>query len=163
MRRVMTNAPSQQILLQALLRQDLSSFTGKVCETLSPDTTFRPNWHIDAITHQLNKCLNGKKRRLIISQPPRSLKSITVSVAFVAWALGHDPSLNFLCVSYSSELATYFHRQFRQVVSSPWYRALFPNMRLTRETDLECVTTKNGGRIALSIGGTHNIRAARII
>ncbi len=159
----MMNAPNSQILLPALLRQDLSSFTGKVCQTLSPAGTFQPNWHIDAITYQLNKCLEGKKRRLIISQPPRSLKSITVSVAFVAWALGHDPSLNFLCVSYSSELATHFHRQFRQVVKSPWYRALFPNMRLMRESDLECVTTKNGGRIALSIGGTVTGRGADII
>jgi predicted phage terminase large subunit-like protein len=159
----MTSAPNQQVLLRALLHQDLSSFTGKVCETLSPAGTFEPNWHINAITHQLNKCLDGRKRRLIISQPPRSLKSITVSVAFAAWALGHNPSLNFLCVSYSSDLAAHFHRQFRQVVSSHWYRALFQNMRLIRETDLECVTTKNGGRIALSIGGTVTGRGADII
>ena len=113
--------------------------------------------------NQLRKCIEGSRRRLIITQPPRSLKSITTSVAFVAWALGNNPSLKFVCVSYSSELATHFHRQFRQVVSRGWYRLLFPNMRLRRDTDSECVTTRNGGRLAVSVGGTVTGRGADII
>ena len=146
-----------------ILRTDLSSFTAKVFHTLEPAAEYQHNWHINAITYQLKKCVEGERRRLIVTQPPRSLKAITTSVAFVAWALGNDPTLKFVCVSYSGDLATHFHRQFRQIVSSPWYRALFPNMRLKRATDNECVTTRNGGRLAVSVGGTVTGRGADII
>ena len=150
-------------LLSMVLRTDLSAFTEKVFHTLVPGNTYYRNWHIDAITYQLSECLAGRNRRLIVTQPPRSLKSVTVSVAFVAWALGHDPSLKFACVSYASELAMLFHRQFRQIVKSTWYRAVFPEMRLKRDTDLECVTMSNGGRITLSVGGSVTGRGADII
>jgi hypothetical protein len=63
----------------------------------------------------------GANRRLLITQPPRSLKSICVSVAYVAWLLGHDPSRRIIVASYSGNFATELHRQFRMVVSSPWY------------------------------------------
>jgi hypothetical protein len=36
---------------------------------------------------------------------PRSLKSITTSVAFPAFMLGHDPTRRIICVSYSGDLA----------------------------------------------------------
>ena len=75
-------------------------------------------------------------RRLIITQPPRSLKSICASVAFVAWALGRNPKLRFICVSYSDALAAALARQFRQVVNSGWYRALFPGTRLSKDTGI---------------------------
>jgi len=47
----------------------------------------------------------GARARTSLMQPPRSLKSITISVAYVAWRLGHDPSLRVVVVSYSAELA----------------------------------------------------------
>ena len=89
-------------------------------------------------------------KRLIITQPPRSLKSICTSVAFVAWSIGHDPSKRFACVSYSQELAATFARQFRAVLVSDWYRALFPNVRLAKDTETECVTSSGGGRFAVA-------------
>src|SRR5208282_5600474 len=39
--------------------------------------------------------------RLIISVPPRHLKSHLASVTFPAWSLGHDPSMQILYVSYA--------------------------------------------------------------
>jgi hypothetical protein len=99
--------------LRSVLRNDLSSFVRKTFGTVSPGETFLPNWHIQAITYQLELVLVGRKRRLIINQPPRSLKSITVSVGFVAWLLGRDPSLRIIVASYSAEFATELHRQFR--------------------------------------------------
>jgi hypothetical protein len=47
----------------------------------------------------------GRIRRLIISVPPRHLKSHLASVAFPAWCLGHDPSMQIVCVSYAQDLA----------------------------------------------------------
>jgi hypothetical protein len=58
-----------------------------------------------AADHQLMRVHAGEIPRLLINQPPRSLKSISVSVAYVAWLLQqqsnrsgcveHDPRLGF--------------------------------------------------------------------
>jgi hypothetical protein len=79
-----------------------------------------PNWHIDAIVHHLMHVHAGDISRLLINQPPRSLKSICVSVAYVAWLLGHDPTRRIVVVSYSAEFAGELHRQFRVVMDAPW-------------------------------------------
>src|SRR5262245_52881886 len=105
----------------------------------------------------------GEISRLLINQPPRSLKSICVSVAYVAWLLGHDPSRRIIVVCYSNELAAELHRQFRMVVHSAWYQALFPAMRAARDTDIEFVTTAGGCRYATSTGGTITGRGGDLI
>ena len=149
--------------LDAILRSDLSQFVRKVFATVSSNDTFKPNWHIEAIAHELTRCHAGENRRLLITQPPRSLKSICSSVSFPAWALGHDPTQRFLCVSYSEGLASEFTRQFRMVTESEWYRRVFPGMRLKTETRTEAITTRGGGRVALSVGGSITGRGADFI
>jgi hypothetical protein len=108
-------------LLQAVLRDDLGSFIRKVFATVSPGTRYVHNWHIDAIVHQLMRVHTGQSRRLLISQPPRSLKSICVSIAYVAWVLGHDPARRVVVVSYSGDFAAELHRQFRMVINSDFW------------------------------------------
>ena len=155
--------PPDQRTLAAVVRSDLTAFVHKVFNTIAPGDVYQPNWHIEAITYELGRCLAGENARLLITQPPRSLKSICTSVAYVAWALGHHPSLSFICVSYSQDLALDLARKFRQVVTSPWYQSLFPAMRLRRETEAQILTTAGGGRIATSIGGTLTGRGADVI
>lgn len=154
---------SDREILASLLRNDLHAFVHKVFLTVSPGHAYLDNWHIEAIVFELLQTLSGNNKRLIINQPPRSLKSICTSIAFIAWALGHDPTLRFACISYSNELATLFSRHFRQVVTSPWYRSLFPHIQLTKDTETECVMVQGGGRVALSVGGTFTGRGADFI
>jgi predicted phage terminase large subunit-like protein len=59
-----------------------------------------------------------------------------------------------VCVSYSDALAKTHANDFRRVVTDPIYQAVFPKMRLARETDSEIHTTLRGRRYATSIGGT---------
>ncbi len=63
-------------LLEALLRNDLTAFAERCFQTVLPGQEFLPNWHIEAITYQLKRVLKGEIRRLIVTLPPRSLKSI---------------------------------------------------------------------------------------
>jgi len=154
---------SDKQTLNAILRSDLNAFIQKVFQTVSPGNSYLHNWHIEAIAYELMQIHEGESRRLIMTQPPRSLKSICTSVAFVAWSLGHNPALRFACVSYSSELAGVLARQFRAVVTSEWYRELFPAMRIEKDTETEFQTSKRGGRVALSIGGTFTGRGADVI
>lgn len=150
-------------ILHAALRSDFAAFLEKVFRTLHPDTPFYSNWHLEGMGHAL-QCHGGDQGgRLIINVPPRSLKSITVSVAYVAWDLGHNPERQYLCVSYSHDLAVTLSSQFRQVVEAAWYRETFPAMHIRRATEQEVKTTKGGGRLATSIGGTLRGRGADVI
>src|SRR5262249_31045558 len=110
----------------AVLRSDLSFFAQRCFAELNPQTAFAMNWHIDVIAAKLKAVRDGKIRRLIINLPPRHLKSLMASIAFPAWCLGHDPSAQILCVSYSQDLADKLARDCRLIVMSPWYRRLFP-------------------------------------
>jgi predicted phage terminase large subunit-like protein len=151
------------VVLSALVRADFFSFVWKCFDTIVQDTQFVENWHIKAIAYELMRAQRGEITRLIINQPPRSLKSICVSVAYVAWLLGHDPERRIIVVSYSNELAAELHRQFRMVVDSDWYKRAFPMMRLAKDAGLESVTTVGGGRYATSIEGTLTGRGANLI
>ena len=136
---------SERALLNELLQIDFSSFLQRTFNTLHPGQRYLANWHIDAIAHRLDLVARGNVRRLIINQPPRSMKSIAVSVACVAWRLAHDPSLRIIVVSYNGDFAKSLHLQFRAIVESDWYRALFPGTKWKKMTDTDCVTTRGGG------------------
>ena len=71
-------------LLDGLLRTDLHAFIQRSFYTLNPGATFVSDWHIRAIAHQLERLARGDNKRLIITLPPRHLKSHCVSVAFIA-------------------------------------------------------------------------------
>src|SRR5262249_36254587 len=150
-------------ILAALLRSDLRYFIWKSFQTILPGTPYLPNWRIEAIVYQLMRVHAGDISRLLINQPPRSLKSICVSVAYVAWLLGHDPTRRVIVVSYANEFAAELHRQFRMVIDAPWYRALFPAMRPAKDSGTELVTTAGGSRYATSVGGTLTGRGADLI
>jgi predicted phage terminase large subunit-like protein len=150
---------------EALLRADFRPFLEKVFSTLSPGQTFIPAWHLEAIAWQLERIRRGEIRRLIINMPPRSLKSITASVAFPAFVLGHDPSRRIICVSYSGDLAKKHANDFRAVLESPWYRITFPTTRIGpyKNTETEIELTARGFRLATSVGGTLTGRGGDII
>jgi predicted phage terminase large subunit-like protein len=152
-------------LLQTLLRHDFASFVEKTFTTLEPGTPFRGNWHHHAIAYHLEQVARGEIRRLIINVPPRSMKSICCSIAFPAWYIGRDPTRRIICVSYAHELARKLAVDFRTVVESPWYRALFPELgiELRRQRTTEIVTTAQGYRLAASVGGSVMGRGADLI
>lgn len=143
-------------VFQALMRQDLGSFIHKVFQTVDPARRYVHNWHLDAIAWHLQKCQEGRIRRLIITMPPRSLKSICASVAFPAWVLGKDPTAKIICASYATDLTRKHSLDCRTVIDSDWYRQTFPTTRIhpDKNTELEYMTTRRGFRLGTSVGGT---------
>ena len=69
------------VVFQALLANNLTSFTEFAFGVVRPDVLFKPNWHFEAVTEKLSQVACGNIRRLIITLPPRSLKSLCASVA----------------------------------------------------------------------------------
>jgi predicted phage terminase large subunit-like protein len=121
--------------------------------TLNPGTKFLPNWHIDAISHQLLRIMRGDNTRLIINMPPRYLKS-TILVAFVAYALGLDPRRRVITLSYGTDLSLKHSADFRAIVESDWYRSVFPKVSFTKVTDAEVHTSRRGFRKATSVNAS---------
>src|SRR5580704_6769745 len=105
----------------AMYRVDFASFVAKCFQILHPGKQFHMNWHILAMSYQLEQVRRGNITRLIINMPPRSLKSVICSVAYTAFVLGHDPTKRIIAVSYSSELAIKHHNDFRAIINSQWY------------------------------------------
>jgi hypothetical protein len=116
------------------------------------------------IASKLEACRRGEITRLIINVPPRSLKSHAAAVAFPAFVLGHNPSAQIICASYGQDLANKHSLDCRTVMTSEWYRGLFPT-RLAphKQSTQEFLTTQNGFRLATSVGGVLTGRGADFI
>jgi hypothetical protein len=148
----------------ALLRRSLYAFIARTFYELNPETEFKPNWHIEVIAAELEACWRGETTRLIINVPPRSLKSQAASVAFPAWLLGQRPGAQIICASYGQDLANKHAIDCRAVLSSGFYRSIFPT-RLSphRQAVHEFMTTQKGVRLATSVGGVLTGRGADFI
>lgn len=149
----------------ALLRTDLSAFIHRTFKTVAPGEQYFSNWHINAIAYHLQQCLNGEIKRLVITLPPRSLKSIITSVALPAYALGKDPTSQIVCASYSQTLASKHARDHLAIMDADWYRQCFPRTRLhpKKHSESEFMTTQQGMRFSTSVGGTLTGRGGNLI
>ncbi|MET0048181.1 MAG: phage terminase large subunit [Sedimenticola sp.] len=150
-------------VLTALYRTDLTAFIRRCFEVVSPTDTYLHNWHIEVIAEHLERCFHGDITRLIITMPPRSMKSICASIAFPAWVLGKDPGRRLICASYSADLAIKFARDCRTVMDSTWYQHAFPHTRLIRNATNDLETSQHGVRYATSTGGTLTGRGGNMI
>ncbi|KJV68855.1 phage terminase large subunit [Candidatus Neoehrlichia procyonis] len=129
----------------------------KLCfETISPNSIFINNWHVKVIADRLDAALTGKINYLLINMPPRSMKSICISIAWPAWILGLNPSSKIIVASYSQILSEKLSLDTRYILQSKWYQKLFPYVVLSNDqnTKSKFQTTQYGYRFATSIGGS---------
>jgi predicted phage terminase large subunit-like protein len=138
----------------ALLRNDLPSFVRASFAEISPGVELVWNEYLDLICSRLHAVAKGEIRRLIITMPPRHLKSVCVSVALPAFYLGHNPSAEVMAVSYGQELAKTFADDTRTVMTSDFYKRIFPTRLASGRQALHTLkTTARGIRRATSMEG----------
>ena len=70
---------------------------------------------------------------------------------------------SIVVISYSTDLAAEFHRQFRLVINADWFKQLYHGLETARDTGLEFITTDGGGRLAISVDGTFTGRGADLV
>lgn len=142
-----------RLLLKLAMRHRFDLFLRRSFLTLNPGRAFLPNWHLLAIAHQLERIRRGEINRLIINLPPRSLKSLMVTVAFPAFVLGHQPNKRIFTISYGDELANKHSSDSRSIMESDWYGDIFPEMRIARSLEDQVTTSARGFRKSTTVMG----------
>ena len=114
-----------------LASRHLSEFIQLLWRQIDPGP-FVPGWHIDVICAHLEAVSRGEIRKLLITVPPRHMKSISVSVAWPAWVWAQDaegvggplqgPGTRFLFASYARSLSVRDSVKCRRLIQSPPYR-----------------------------------------
>lgn len=124
---------------------------------------FCSNWHIEYLCKELEKIaeLVGKKEPreydLIVNVPPGSTKTITCSIMFPVWCWTKWPWMRFICASYSAQLAFENADYCREIIRSPEFKELYPDLDLKEDKD-----TKSNFRVVQKMGGNPG-RAPRTI
>jgi len=142
--------------VHTLARTNFEVFVELVFHHLNPNKSLSRGWYLEAMAQALADVADGKSRRLQITVPPRHLKSIMTTVAFPAWMMGRRPDMRIICTSYTQDLSTKLARDFRKVMGSNWYAAVFPEAAasVVRDTEADFGTRQGGFRFSTALGGT---------
>lgn len=138
--------------------------------------TFKPNWHIEYLCSELEKVAEQvgaklpRKNDLIINVPPGSTKTITCTIMFPVWCWTKWYWMRFICASYSAPLSLESADYCRELVKSPEFRELYPELEIKDDKDTKSnfkITKKivinpgreprrvaGGNRFSTSVGGT---------
>lgn len=111
--------------------------------------------HHTLICEALEKVLRGETRRLIINIAPRYGKTEIAVKNFIAHGLAVNPSAKFIHLTYADSLALDNSEEAKDLVASPEYQQLFPNVQIKKDSKSKekWYTTENGGVYATSAGG----------
>ena len=138
--------------LHALARRDFGTFVELAFPILRPGKKLVHAAYLDVLVALLESCAAGRKPRVIVNLPPGYMKSMLISIMYVAWRLGIDPTLKFVCISYGDDLAHKHSASTRKLMQSPDYRAIFPGTVLDKKAEDWLTTTTGGYRYATAVG-----------
>lgn len=159
--------------IQALSEYCRRSFFNFFCEfwdTIESEELIL-NWHIKYLCNELQDlsryiiAREAKPYDLIINIPPGTTKSRICTIMWPAWLWTHDASLRIIANSYSADLADDHSSKSRDIILSPKYRRLFPEVRLRsdRAALSNYETRSKGARYTTSTGGTVTGKHAHVI
>jgi hypothetical protein len=135
----------------ALARGDFGTFVELAFSILHPGKKFVHAAYLDVLFALMEDCAAGRKPRVIVNLPPGFMKSMLISIMYVAWRLGVDPTLKFVCISYGDDLAHKHSASIRKLMQSPEYRAIFPGTVLDKKAEKSLTTTRGGYRYATAV------------
>ena len=107
----------------------LRAFVEEAWSILEPVSPLVWNWHLDLICEYLTlirdekfKKVCGDLEGIIFNVPPRTMKSLLITVFFPIWVWTTKPSRRFMFVSYSEKLSTQHSILRRSLIESEWYK-----------------------------------------
>lgn len=146
----------EDLAAAAAAEDSLREFVRQAWHVVEPATPYVHGWHLDAICDHLEAVSNHEIRNLLINIPPRHMKSLAVSVFWMAWMWIRNPAFRWLFASYAQSLSTRDSLKCRRLISSPWYQGNWRDrFQFAEDQNLKMRfdNTKTGYRLATSIGG----------
>lgn len=148
-------------LLRDLYKQSFYDFFQDAVKILEPNTNWNFNWHHKYLADILQKeafRVNSnlpREKDYCISVPPRTSKSLLISVCYNAWVWSLNPYASFIVVSHTEALAIDLSFKTKKLIESVWYQELFPNVKLRsdRSSVLDYENIYGGKRQSFSMGG----------
>jgi predicted phage terminase large subunit-like protein len=162
-------------VIRELNNRSLYHFLQHFFHLVSPHE-FSPNWHIELLCRELEQLAERVGKRepreydLIINVPPGSTKTITCSIMFPAWCWTRWYWMRFITASYSSTLALEPAEYCRDLIRSPEFQQLYPEIDIKEDKNVKsnykivkrCVSPTGrqmpvligGSRYSTSVGGT---------
>ena len=121
--------------------------------------------HHKIMAKKFEQIARGEIKRLIICLPPRHTKSEFASFLLPAWFLGKYPGKKIIQTSNTAELAVGFGRKVRNLVDSPQYGEIFPDVNLRHDSKAagRWATNKSGEYFAIGVGGTVTGKGADLL
>ena len=120
--------------------------------------------HHRLLCDKLNAVERGELKRLMVFMPPRHGKSELTSKRFPAWYMGKNPTKQIITSSYGATLAQDFGRSVRNIVASPEFSVLFPDVTVSADSSARdnWHTNKGGVYTAMGVGGGLTGRGADV-
>lgn len=112
------------------LADSLPDFVREAWSILEPVTPLSWNWHLDLICEylaivkekRLKEVFGPDCEGIIFNVPPRTMKSLLITVMFPCWLWTSDPARRWMFASYAEKLSTQHSVYRRNVMQSPWYQ-----------------------------------------
>lgn len=144
----------QRLLHKQLVASSLLQFTTKMF-AYTTQREYVVGEHHRIICDALMDVIKGKTNKLIINIAPRYGKTALCSQLFIAYGLALNPAAKFLHISYSSGLVQDNSVAVKDIIMSPYYQALFPEVKFKKNdnTRAKWSTTAGGGEYATSTLG----------
>lgn len=163
-----TRNAAQRLLKIREARTDLRAFI----ELMMPDgedpenpdkSEYQDAPHCQLLRSVVEEIEAGTKKRMAVSIPPQHGKTIHLSTYGPAWILGRNPRARIVIATYNEIRASEIGEDFRTVIQSDTYKAIFPDVQLTQssKSTTKMGTTKKGRVFFVSAGGTVTGRTAQ--
>ena len=128
-------------------------------------SSFIEGRHHKIYAEKLQNVADGKSNRLIVNMPPRHTKSEFASYLFPAWLMGRKPTSKIIQATHTSELAVGFGRKVKNLIDSPEFSDIFPDVSLASDAKASgrWSTNKGGEYYAVGVGGALAGRGADLL
>jgi predicted phage terminase large subunit-like protein len=139
-----------------LCERRLYDFAKSAWRVVEPGTPFVDGWHIGAICEHLEAVTDGEIKNLVVSVPPRSMKSYLIDVFWPAWLWLSNAAVRWLFFSCDQDLSTRDSLRTRDVIVSRWYQQRWGSrwrLKQDQNEKTQFANTKTGYRYAFPVGG----------
>lgn len=163
---------SQIDIERALYQQELSTFIRGhaglhgAWHLIEPGTVLDWGWHLDAVCEHLEAVSRGEIRNLVVTVPPRTLKTTTISTCWPAWEWITRPSTKIIGAGYDKDIPVDAAVKTRWIIESHWYQNRWNDVfRIVSDQNVKSYyrNSEGGERRAVSVGGSSTGKGADII